>query len=190
MEVYKTLKYAIKIADIGLLRRAFVRCSVLFQGASKKNYAFLSLYMTWLTGTPAADEPLQRAILANGLVNLRGSADSWFEIDRLNEFFSLQMKMIMATRRTSTEDTINLFRQTALTTNYCTDLRQIIESVFGRYIKGKHQEKNAREDVRGLACHLNDKGSTIPHPCGRNTEFKTLDIITTGVLALAKLATR
>ena len=71
---------------------------------SKSKYASLSLYMTWLTSTAAADKPLQRAILANGLVNLRGSGDSWFEIDRLNEFLNLQMKIIMSARRTSTED--------------------------------------------------------------------------------------
>jgi hypothetical protein len=53
--------------------------------------------MTWLTHTPVADEVLQRAILANGLINLRGDSTSWFEIDWLNEFFNLDMKTLLAT---------------------------------------------------------------------------------------------
>jgi hypothetical protein len=61
----------------------------LFHGSDKSKYAFLSLYMTWLTQTNAASKELQDAILANGLVNQRGTNDSWFEMDRLNEFFNL-----------------------------------------------------------------------------------------------------
>lgn len=46
MEIYKTLKQAIKIADIGLIHRVIARCCLLFNGASKSNYTKLSLYMT------------------------------------------------------------------------------------------------------------------------------------------------
>lgn len=49
MEVYKTLKQAIRVADIGLMKQVFPWSSVLFQGVSKSKYASLSLYMTWLT---------------------------------------------------------------------------------------------------------------------------------------------
>jgi hypothetical protein len=61
----------------------------LFHESDKSKYTFLSLYMTWLTQTNAAAKELQDAILANGLVNQRGTNDSWFEMDRLNEFFNL-----------------------------------------------------------------------------------------------------
>src|SRR5436305_2072603 len=97
MESYKTLKYAIKHADVDLIKRALARCCLLFHGTNKSKYAFLSLYMVWLTQTGAASEELQEPIWANGLVNLRGAADSWFEMDRLNEFFNLHMKILMAT---------------------------------------------------------------------------------------------
>jgi hypothetical protein len=56
MEVYKSLKLAIKRADIGIIRRVFARCCILLHGSNKSKYAFLSLYMTWLTQTPAADK--------------------------------------------------------------------------------------------------------------------------------------
>jgi hypothetical protein len=42
-----------------------------------------------LVGTSACDPVLQRAILANSLVNLRGWPDSFFETDRLNELLNL-----------------------------------------------------------------------------------------------------
>jgi hypothetical protein len=73
--LYKSLKHAIKYADIGMIRRILSRCCLLFSGCYKYRYSFLSLYMTWLTHTTAASEDLQRAILANGLVNLRGAED-------------------------------------------------------------------------------------------------------------------
>ena len=57
----------------------------MFHGSDKSKYAFLLLYMTWLTQTDAASKELQDAILANSLVNLHGTNDGWFEMDRLNE---------------------------------------------------------------------------------------------------------
>jgi hypothetical protein len=81
METYKSLKYAIKHADIGIIERVFARCCLLFHGSKKKKYAFLSLYMTWLTHTKAVFPELRKALLANGLVNLRGADDGWFEMD-------------------------------------------------------------------------------------------------------------
>lgn len=88
METYKSFKYAIKHADIGIIERVFARCCLLFHGSKKKKYAFLSLYMTWLTHTEAVAPELRKALLANGLVNLRGAEDGWFEMDRLNEFLT------------------------------------------------------------------------------------------------------
>jgi hypothetical protein len=63
----------------------------------------------WLTQTKAADPLLQTAILANGLVNLRGIDDGLFEIDWLNEFFNLQMKTLIATRWTLILDNTTMF---------------------------------------------------------------------------------
>jgi hypothetical protein len=103
------LHQLIKHADIGIIERIMARCCLLFHGSKKRKYAFLSLYMTWLTQTEASSHVLRTAILANSLVNLRGAEDGWFEMDRLNEFFNLQMKTLMATRRTSTQAPDGLF---------------------------------------------------------------------------------
>jgi hypothetical protein len=184
METYKTLKYAIKHADVGLIKRAMARCCLLFHGSDKSKYAFLSLYMTWLTQTDAASKELQDAILANGLVNLRGANDSWFEMDRLNEFFNLQMKILMATRRTSTIDTSELFRRTALTASYCTDLKVAIEAVFGEYSNGRHQIKDASREVRHLAYQIAASQSITKHIHGRSSPFQPTDILQRGVKLL------
>jgi hypothetical protein len=181
METYKTLKHAIKHADVGLIKRVLARCCLLFHGSGQSKYAFLSLYMTWLTQTDAADEQLQRAILANGLVNLRGTEDGWFEIDRLNEFFNLQMKILMATRRTSTISTTELFSQTALTGSYCTDLKVAIEAAYGEYSNGRHQMKDASQEVRYLAYQIAASRSITKRLRGRSSPFQPKDILQRGV---------
>ena len=175
MEIYKSLKLAIKLGDIGIIRRILVQCCLLFPGTKKTRYSFLSMYMTWLTQTEAADPELQTAILANGLVNLRGAEDGWFEIDRLNEFFSLHMKTLVATRRTSTQDINTMLRQTALTASFNTSLKQLFEATFGEYSNGRHQQKDASEDVRHLAYQISK--SIQKRPTGRTEGFQPPDII-------------
>jgi hypothetical protein len=184
MQTYKTLKYAIKYADIGLIKRILVRCCLLFHGSGQSKYAFLSLYMTWLTQTGAADKELQDAILANGLVNLRGTEDGWFEMDRLNEFFNLQMKILMTTRRTSTIDTTELFHRTALTASYCNDLKVAIETAFGEYSNGRHQSKDASREVRHLAYQIAVSKSITKRSHGRSSPFRPKDILQQGVRSL------
>ncbi|KAJ5562286.1 hypothetical protein N7461_001047 [Penicillium sp. DV-2018c] len=177
---YKMLKRGIKYADIGILRRVFAQCCLLFHGSNKSKYAFLSLYMTWLTQTPATDPELQKAILANGLVNIRGAEDSWFEIDRLNEFFNLEMKTLMATRRTSSLEIAQTFQRQALTANYCTELRAKLEAESGEYSNGRHQIKDASMDVRNLAHENALSGSLDMDTNGRDSPFKPPDILSRG----------
>jgi hypothetical protein len=177
METYKSLKYAIKRGDIGLIKRVFPRCCLLFEGSNKKKYAFLSLYMTWLTHTEAATPELEKALLANGLVNLRGKDDSWFEMDRLNEFFNLEMREIMATRRSSTQDLIDLFHRVALTASYCSELKSALEMSFGGCSNGRHQVKDASEDVYRLAFHLSASRSVYNYSNGRDSGFKPRNIM-------------
>lgn len=113
-ETYKTLKQAIRLGDIGLIERSIKRYSLLFHGSSQPKYAFLSLYMTWLTRSGAADSELRKAVLADSLVNLRGASDSHFEMDRLNEMLNLEFRSLVALRRTSTTQINDLFHRAAM----------------------------------------------------------------------------
>jgi chromosomal replication initiation ATPase DnaA len=139
--------------------------------------------MTWLTQTAAADTALQSAILANGLVNLRGKSDSWFEMDRLNEFLNLEMKILMTTRRTSTIEIPELFRRTALTGNYCTELKVAIEAAFGENSNTRHQVKDASTEVRHLAYQIASQ-SIVKHPSGRQSRFQPANILREGATRL------
>ncbi|SMQ45261.1 unnamed protein product [Zymoseptoria tritici ST99CH_3D7] len=76
VETYYMLSRAVKYADIGLLRRVVNRCILIFHARSHKNYAFIMLWMKWLTDSEALDPVLQRAMLANGFVNIAGAEDS------------------------------------------------------------------------------------------------------------------
>lgn len=181
METYMSLKYAIKHADIGIIERIFARCCLLFHGSKKRKYASLSLYMTWLTHTAATSPELRTALLANGLVNLRGANDGWFEMDRLNEFFNLHMKNLMIDRRSSSQSPDQLFRQVALTSSYSTQLRSSWEDAFGKYSNGRHQAKDASEDVYRLAYELHAKNSVRQLARGRKTEFMPKDIVNLAV---------
>jgi hypothetical protein len=147
METYRSLKYAIKHGDIGIIEQIFPRCCLLFHGANKTRYGFLSLYMTWLTHTKAASLQLRTALLANGLVNLRGTHDGWFEMDRLNKFLNLKLKTLMIFRHTSTQLPHDLFCRVALMASYSADLRDVLEELFREHTNLRHHNKDASTDV-------------------------------------------
>lgn len=179
-ETYLTLKYAIRFGDVGLIKRCLTRCSLLFHGTNQTNYAFLSLYMTWLTSTDAVDKPLQDAILANSLVNTRGDRDGHYEMDRLNELLNLEFRSLVGLRRTSTINVSDLFRRAALGAGYCTDLKVGVEAAFGEHTDGRHQAKDASVAVRNLAHELHMGGSSVKQAQGRKASWVPKDILTEG----------
>jgi hypothetical protein len=105
-------------------------------------------------------------------------------MDRLNEFFNLEMKVLMATRRMSTIGIAELFRRTALTASYCTDLKVAIEATFGEYSNARHQVKDASREVRQLAYQIAASQSTTKHTRGRSSPFQPTDILQRGVKLL------
>ena len=72
MEVYLTLKFAIKHANIGLIKQVVIYYYILFTKSLKTQYTYLALYLTKLLITNAVHLNLKRALLANILVNYRG----------------------------------------------------------------------------------------------------------------------
>ena len=94
VEAYFTLRYTIKHADIGLLRYALRRVTVIFQAQTSgtPHYAQALLHTLHMVDTLAATMKLQNAILANGLVNLRGENDSNFETDLLLELLNNNLR--------------------------------------------------------------------------------------------------
>lgn len=120
---------------------------------------------------------LQDAILASGLVNLRGAKDSHFEMDRLNELLNLEFRTLVTVRRASTMEISELFRRAALTASYCTGLKVDFEATSGEYSNGRHQVKDASTEVRNLAFQIWSSDSIIKQPHGRSSPFKPRDIL-------------
>ena len=55
-------------------------CAANIHGSGQHKYAYEMLDFLRLTTTDAASPELQRAILANGLVNTAGNDDSWLRL--------------------------------------------------------------------------------------------------------------
>ena len=151
VETYKVLKYAIKHADIGLLKRAIARLCLYFAGSRSNNYASEMMYFWRLIATEACDPVLQRAVLANGLINNRGEPNSFFEADRLNELLNLQLKELLRSRGNSTFGVDSLFRWSVLTTSYTGPLRTEFENAFGERTISDHTIKSPAVDIQSLA---------------------------------------
>ena len=138
MKMYKMLKYVIKHADMNLIKHALIWCCMLFHEFSQIKYIFLLLYMIWLTQTDVINKLLQSIILTNELVNLYDIKNDWFEMNKLNEFFNLQMKILMIIWRTFIIDCADLFYCTVLIESYCTDLKTIMKTAFEKHNNDWH----------------------------------------------------
>ena len=110
------------------------------------------MLLLWrLVGTSACDLVLQRAILANSLVNLRGRPDSFFKTDRLNELLNLQLKELLWTRGNSTFGTDELFKWSVFIISYTGVFCDIFECAFGERTNSEHTTKSPVLDIRYLA---------------------------------------
>jgi hypothetical protein len=84
----------VSLRTLGLLRRALRECTLIFQAkiGGTPNYGRELLRLTHLTDSPASDIILQRAVLINSLVNLKGEQGHSFETDRLVELLNGMLK--------------------------------------------------------------------------------------------------
>ena len=150
-QTYLLLKYSIKHADLGLLRRAIDRCCLYFNGSGQSRYAYEMLYLQRLTSTQAATPELQRAILANGLINRQGNVDSWYETDRLVEFHNGTLRELLNTKRGSSLSLDYLLEHCALNTDFFSSLAKHINSFYSINCSSNHPEKSAELDIKVIA---------------------------------------
>ena len=159
VELYLTLRYAIKHADIGLLRRALRQVMMMFQAesAGTPNYAQVLLRVLHMTDSPAATLELQDAILANSLVNLRGNEDSNYETDRLLELLNNNLKTFQRERSFFSKNSDKLLEDWAMNGPYLLEVKAAVEFMFGRANSSKHSAKSAAEDIWSMALQLASK---------------------------------
>jgi hypothetical protein len=183
-QTYLLLKYSIKHADLGLLRRAVDRCCVYFHGSGQYKYAFETLYLQRLTSTCATTPELQRAILANGLINRRGKADSWYETDRLVEFHNGTLRKLLNAKRGSALTLDFLLEHCALNTDFFASLAKHTEFFFNISRGSEHPEKSAELDIKIMAQRLARSGSIALHS-GRKVKHEAPDALELGARCIA-----
>ena len=156
VEVYLLLKYAIKMADIGLLRVALRHATIIFlpSEAGTPKYAAALLYSLHLVDSPASSEQFQNYVLANSLVNLSGREDSNFEHDRLLELHNNALKTYLRERTIFSSHNDELLRRWALIGPIVKDIKDTIQFFVNYSRDGSHPPKTSREDVWSMASNL------------------------------------
>lgn len=186
VEVYLQLKHAIKFADIGLLRRALRECTLIFQAkiAGTPNYGRELLRLTHLTDSPASDVILQRAVLTNSLVNLKGEQGHSFETDRLVELLNGMLKEFQSERSIFSKDSDTLLEHWALNAPYFSRLKLEMERIFGVVASGTHPTKFAGEDIFSMAQELT-RSSVRQTYRERFSFYRTADLHAEGLMSLS-----
>lgn len=186
VEVYLQLKHAIKFADIGLLRRALRECTLMFQAkiGGTPNYGRELLRLTHLTDSPASDIILQRAVLINSLVNLKGTQGHSFETDRLVELLNAMLKEFQSERSIFSKDSDTLLEHWALNAPYFSKLKLEMERTFGVLTSAAHPAKFAGEDTFSMAQELTR--SSVRQTSGeRFSVYRTVDLHNEGLVSLS-----
>ena len=79
VEIYKVLKYAIKHADISLLKYIIAHLYFYFAGLKSKNYTSKILYFWRLIVIKVYNLVLQQAVFVNRLINNHKELNSFFK---------------------------------------------------------------------------------------------------------------
>ena len=187
VELFLTVRIAVKHGDIGLLRRLVDPLIVTFLGAAQWNYVYEMLFYRWLL-SPACTEPLQRSILASGLVNWQGRATTWKATDLGLEHLNCNCKIEMKCYKNSTHNVDTIFNRVCLTNTWIRELRYKLEGRYGEYMPGTHSTASALEDMFSLGQKLFSEAlarprATIP-PGGPLPPFESRDIWQIGVDSL------
>lgn len=134
MEAYLTLCYFIKHGDISLLQAAMQEVCIILQEpiANKPKYARKMLRQLHIIDTNASDLILQKAFLANALVNLQGQKDSFYEIDLLLEHQNGEFKRFRSDRGSSLQETDQMFKLHSLSVDALAKVRCVINRVVIR----------------------------------------------------------
>lgn len=141
MEPYMTFSHAVKHRDIGLLRHAIREVCIILQvpSASKPKYARVILRQLHIFDTNASSPQLQEAYLANSLVNPRGLPHPFYEIDLLLQHQNGKFMRFRTDRRSSLQETDQMFRQHALSVDALRKVRLGMNKVIvGRDLTGKY----------------------------------------------------
>jgi hypothetical protein len=157
IELFLTLRHAIKYGDIGLMRRLVDPLIVVFYGASQSNYGHEMLFYRWNL-SPVNTPVLQHAILASGLVNWQGRDTTHKAIDLGMEHLNGSCKIEMKCYKNSTHDVGVIFDRVCLSNTWLRKLRQKMEGSFGENMSGSHTTQSCELDMFTLARNILEGG--------------------------------
>lgn len=175
MELYITLKHAIKHGDTGLLCHAMREVAVILQApkASKPKYAWEMLKQIYIFDTKAANPELQEAYVANALVNLWGLPNTFYKMDLLLEHQNGEFKRFRSDQGSLLQESNELFCLHALSVNALRKVRSSMnEIIIGHQKKGYHPQKDASFDILSLADQLHWSHFTNPNNLPANAGIK------------------
>ena len=153
VELFLTLRHAVKYGDIGMLRRLVDPLIIVFLGAKQHNYGREMLYYRWCLSS--ANTPvLQRSILSSGLVNWHGRQSTFKAIDLHLEHLNCSCKLDLRNQKNSTHDFDIVFQRQALCNAYLGELRTKLERWYGESMSGKHTSDRAIHDMFFLSWNL------------------------------------
>lgn len=146
VELFLTVRQAVKYGDIGMLRRVVDPLIVTFFGAAQYSYGREMLYYRWNLSSVNTPE-LQHAILSSGLVNWSGRSNSFKPIDLHLEHLNCSAKLDFKMLKNSTHDIGIIFRRTALCSTWVQAMRRQMEGIFGEDMPATHTSASAIPDM-------------------------------------------
>jgi hypothetical protein len=159
IELLWTFQYAIRHADIGLIRHAVDPLIVHFIGAGQSKYSREMLYYRWLLG-PACDPVLQRAVLVTGIVNWGRKPNGHKATDLMQEHLNLEVATSLKKFKNSSHDVDIVFDRMCLTNTWMKALRSQLEREFGQSRNPEHVTTTSARDMFLLGRQLMKLGLT------------------------------
>lgn len=189
-ETFLTVKRAVKIGDVGHLRRLVDPLIIMFFGMGQINYGREMLFYRWNLSSVNTPE-LQRAILSSGLVNWTGKADSYKPIDLSLEHLNNHCKTEINSYKNSTRDVDLIFDRVCLCNTRIRQLRDTLERALSILQNEAHTTMKADVDIFALARVLYNDNLGKPRAPNEISSIvsHTADIIRDGAIDLGDKVT-
>jgi hypothetical protein len=153
IELFLTVRFAVKVGDIGLLRYVVDPLIIVFFGAAQYNYGREMLFYRWNL-TQVNTPELQRAILSSGLVNWPGNSTTFKPIDLGLEHLNGSTKIEMNCYRNSTHDFDLILSRVSLSNNKIRQLRAKLEDAFGNTMSDAHTTAKVVQEMFLVASNV------------------------------------
>lgn len=137
-------------------------CIILQAPTTRKlKYAQELLRQMHIFDTTAANPILQKAYLANALVNPQGLGHTFYEMDQFFEHQNREFKQFYIDRDSSLQESNDMFRLYILSVDFLHKVRSSLNKVIvGQEKSGYHPTKNPSFDIFILADQLHQSKST------------------------------